>query len=565
MSGLLAQARIPLEQFQPDVAWSSFAPELAMTATVLGLLLLATLRNSRLVVGVLLAVIGVGVGAWLVASPPQEAVELSTFASALPGAVAILLGASTVAMVIATERRPALLYAWVAWMGTFAALVLTFWQRLALLPAADAASATVMEGSVAVDGIAFFTRLTVYVTTLFVIPMGWGYARERGIARPEYEPLLLLSATGMALLGAAADLITLFVALEILSIALYVLAGFARRDRRSQEASIKYFVLGAVASALLLYGMALLYVGTGTLALSAIAETLRSPATDLPVPALGLALITVGLGFKVALAPFQLWTVDVYQGSPTNVTAFMAAATKAAGFAAVLRIYFVAFGPLTDLWVPLLAGLAAITMLYGAFVAITQSDVKRVLAYSSIAHAGYAVVGVVAASPDGLAATLWYLLTYAVSTMLAFAAVIALERRRRGEVALVDLRGLGRTSPMVAGLLMLALLSLAGIPGTAGFNGKLEVFKAGMGSDLAWLVVVGLVSSVVAAFFYLRLMGMMFLEDPEPGPDGVVVPLPLSTSVRGTLVLAGVLVVVLGVAPQALIQTAQDLSAVLGG
>ena len=232
----------------------------------------------------------------------------------------------------------------------------------------------------------------------------------------------------------------------------------------------------------------------------------------------------------------------------------MAAATKAAAFAALLRVYLQAFGALEDLWVPVVAALSALTMLYGAFVAIVQRDVKRILAYSSLAHAGYAAVGVAAASQQGMAGTLWYLLTYAVTVLAAFGAVVAIERQRRGEVALVDLRGLGRTSPALALILSLALLSLAGIPPTAGFAGKLAVFQAGVAADLEWLVVIGVASSVIAAFFYLRLMGMMFLEEPD---DETEVPV-ISTGLSFGVAVAAALVVYLGVQPQVLLDVVQN-------
>jgi NADH-quinone oxidoreductase subunit N len=458
-------------------------------------------------------------------------------------------------VIAVVPRRPTVIGAWVSAISLVGALVLTVERHLGVLAEGGTlTTVTTLQGSLADDGIALFTRLTVYLAALLVIPIGHGYLHDRGIHRAEVDPLLLLSVVGMAALGTANDLISLLVALEVLSLALYVLVGLARRDRRSQEASLKYFVLGAVASAILLYGMALLYVATGTLSLPAIGARLGLVTTQPVVAGLGIALVTVGVGFKVALAPFHLWTPDVYQGSPTNITAFMAAATKAAGFAAILRLYLVAFPALESLWVPALSVLAAITMLYGAYVAVVQHDLKRMLAYSSITHAGYATIGVVAVSDEGLSATLWYLLTYAVATVGAFGCVVALERRRRGEVTLADLRGLGRTSPALAGILSICLLSLAGIPATAGFVGKLAVFEAGVRAGLTWLVVVGVVSSVIAAFFYLRIAGTMFLED---HPDGGLLPI-VTPGVSTGVSVAAALVVYLGVQPQVLLQLAES-------
>ena len=534
----------------PDIEWSAIAPELPPTAIALILLLLAIARRRPYVVALPTALVGLALGSWLVTEDQIVA-----------GAVTIAVGVIVPAAVFAFPTRQSLQQAFIAASSLIAALVLTGWQYAGVL-APDLERIVAQEalgGAVANDGIALFTRLTVYVSALLVLPIGYGYLQERRINRAEVESLLLLAVVGMAALGSANDLITLFVALEILSLALYVLTGMARRDRRSQEASLKYFILGAVASAILLYGMALTYVATGSLAIPSIGRVVGLGTTPELVAALGLGLVTVGVGFKIALAPFHLWTPDVYQGAPTSITAFMAAATKAAGFAAVLRLYLVAFPSLETLWVPILAVLAAVTMLYGAFAALVQHDVKRILAYSSITHAGYATIGVVANSNAGLSSTLWYLLTYAVGTIGAFGCVIALERRRRGEVTLLDLRGLGRSSPALAGILSLSLLSLAGIPGTAGFVGKLLVFQAGVASGLTWLVVIGVLSSVVAAFFYLRIAGTMFLEEPDLARGLPVVTTGLSAGVS----VAATLVLYLGVYPQQFLQIAESAAALV--
>ena len=530
----------------PNIAWSWFAPELLVASAALYLLLAAVAGRRRALVAVPIGIIGVATGALLIASDQL-----------VPGVVALAAGAFAASSVFGFGLRPSLIPPWTAAVTFLGALVLTAWQYLDVMGAAGDGVLRVgleLDGALALDGIALFTRLTVYGTALLAVPMGTSYLEERGINRPEFEPLLLLSTVGMALLGAASDLITLFVALEILSIALYVLVSMARRDRRSQESGVKYFVMGAVASAILLYGMAMLYVTTGSIELGVIAERVDLLVVPDQPAVLALALVTIGIGFKVALAPFQAWTPDVYQGAPTNVTAFMAAATKAAGFAAVLRLFLVAFGGLSDLWVPVIAVLATASMLYGALGALVQRDVKRILAYSSVAHAGYAAIGVASASTDGLSATLWYLVTYAVTTLAAFGAVIVLEMRRRGEVALVDLRGLGREQPALATVLAVALLSLAGIPGTAGFVGKLQVFTAGVSAGLEWLVVVGVISSVIAAFFYLRLMGMMFLEEPDAEPAK---PLAFSMGIYLSVPVAFALTVVLGLYPSFILDVAE--------
>jgi NADH-quinone oxidoreductase subunit N len=543
LATVLAQATPALV---PDVAWSSFAPELPPTITALVLLLIAVAKRRKLLVAAPTMLVAVGVGIWLIVA-----------GVVVPGAVAVVLGIAAPALVVATAGRTSLVAAWAAALSLVGALTLTVWQYLVVLTpdGPQLVAQLAMAGSVANDGIAVYTRLIVYLSALLVIPLGYGYLEDRRINRAEVEPLLLLSVVGMAALASAGDLITLFIALELLSLALYVLAGLARRDRRSQEASLKYFVTGTVASTILLYGMALVYVATGSVELGEIGASIGLVTTPRFVAAIGLALITVGIGFKVAIAPFHLWTPDVYQGAPTNVTAFMAAGTKAAAFAAALRLYLVAFPDLAAMWVPILAVLAAITMLYGAFLALVQRDVKRILAYSAISHAGFATIGLVANSDAGLSATLWYLLTYAVSTLAAFGCVIVIERRRQGEVTLVDLRGIGRSAPAVAGIFAFSLLSLAGIPITAGYVGKLVVFQAGIDAGLTWLVLIGVLASVVAAFFYLRLAGMMFLED---APDVSVGPYP-SFGLSVGVTVSAALVLYLGIQPELLLRLATDV------
>ncbi len=539
----------------PEIAWSSIAPELAMVVAVVVLLLVTVAGRRRMWVAAPLGAVITAVGIVLLTASGGTGSD-----TAIPGIVTIVAGVGLVALTFGLAGTPRTLHAWIAGLGAGSALVLTTWQIFVVAWAGGdpLVVSTSMQGSIALDGISLFTRLTVYLTTVLVLPIGHAYLRDRDIHRPEFEPLLLLSATGMALLGAANDVLMLFVALEILSIALYVLSGMARRDRRSQEAAVKYFVLGAVASAILLYGFALAYVATGALELPAIAARIADPATPLRVLGVSMVLVLVGIGFKVALVPFQLWVPDVYEGAPTNVTAFMGAATKAAGFAAMLRLFVVAWEPLSSLWVPAVAVLSAVSMLYGAYAALQQTDVKRLLAYSAIAHAGYASIGIVSLSDEGLSGTLWYLMTYAITTLAAFGAVIAVERRNGRAVQIHDLYGVGRTSPMVAGVLSVALLSLAGIPLTIGFTGKLTVFSAGVGAGLTWLVVIGVVSSVVAAYYYLRLMGAMFLHDP---PEDAPIPAYSPGWNIGTTT-AAVLIVFFGLQPRLVLDVA-ELAAVL--
>jgi NADH-quinone oxidoreductase subunit N len=542
---LLAQQPPPGPVQIPDIAWATIAPELVVGSAALVLLLFAVGGVYRLAIGAVSAVAAGGVGVWLI----LEGVTA-------PGAVLLSLAAAIVATVLAFEERPQLTQVWLAAAALVGGLVMTSWQWSTVY--LDTGAQTAIAGAVALDGVALFTRVVVYLTAILVLPLGYGYLQERGIYRPEFEPLILLSVTGMTVLGAAADLLVVFLSIELLTFPLFILAGLARRDRRAQESSLKYFLLSAVASAILLYGIALVYVATGTIGLGGIAAGVALAGTPLPVAFLGVALITVGLAFKAGAVPFHFWAPDVYQGAPTNVTVFMAAAVKAAAFAALLRVYLVAFGPLVDAWVPVLAAVAAFTMLLGAVAAVIQRDIKRVLAYSSIAHVGYALIGVTAASPAGLSSTLYYLLTYAVSAIAAFGCVIAIERRRRGEVALVDLRGLGRRAPVLSGIFGLSLLSLAGIPATAGFTGKFAVFRSGVEAGLTWLVVIGVISSVIAAFFYLRLMGAMFLETSEEPLEPPI----LTTGLSAAIAAAVTLVVALGILPEAFIALAEQAATI---
>ncbi|GAA1916231.1 NADH-quinone oxidoreductase subunit NuoN [Streptomyces sodiiphilus] len=384
-------------------------------------------------------------------------------------------------------------------------------------------------------------------------------AVKAGHTTTEIFPLLLFAVGGMLLFPAANDLLILFIALEVFSLPLYLLCALARRRRLlSQEAAVKYFLLGAFASAFLLFGIALLYGYAGTVNYAGIADVVSgSPAeVDAGLAStmgndmlllIGGALVIMGLLFKVGAVPFHMWTPDVYQGAPTPVTGFMAAATKVAAFGALLRLLYVVLPGLRWDWEPVLWGVAIASMVAGAVVAITQTDVKRLLAYSSIAHAGFILAGVVALSAEGVSSVLFYLAAYSFVSLGAFA-VVTLVRDAGGEAThLSKWAGLGRRSPLLAGVFALFLLAFAGIPLTSGFVGKFAVFKAAAEAGAMGLVVVGVIASAIAAFFYVRVIVLMFFSDPQPGGPSVVIPSPLTSSVVG---VAAVVTVVLGVAPQ---------------
>ncbi|MFC5905651.1 NADH-quinone oxidoreductase subunit NuoN [Streptacidiphilus monticola] len=383
-------------------------------------------------------------------------------------------------------------------------------------------------------------------------------AASAGHETTEVYPLTLFAVAGMLLFPAAADLLTMFVALEVFSLPLYLLCALARRRRLlSQEAAVKYFLLGAFSSAFFLFGLALVYGYAGTVSLSGIADVVSGKAPLTPALAdttandalllIGLAMLGVGLLFKVGAVPFHAWTPDVYQGAPTPVTGFMAAATKVAAFGALLRLVYVAFPGLSWDFRPVLWGVAILTMVAGAIIAVTQTDVKRLLAYSSIAHAGFILTGVIAIDRAGLSAVLFYLAAYSFVTLGAFA-VVTLVRDADGEAThLSRWAGLGRRSPLVAAVFALFLLAFAGIPLTSGFSGKFAVFQAAAGSGATPLVIVGVLSSAVAAFFYIRVIVLMFFSDPRPDGPTVAVP----SAFTATAIALGVVVtVVLGILPQ---------------
>jgi NADH-quinone oxidoreductase subunit N len=396
-----------------------------------------------------------------------------------------------------------------------------------------------------------------------------GSVRDRELltvqrVQTEVYPLATFAIGGMMLFVTANDLLVMFVALEVLSLPLYLISGLARRRRLlSQEAAVKYFLLGAFASAFFLYGLALVYGATGSVRLSAVREAVAGDGSG-TLAVLGLALLVVGLLFKASVAPFHTWTPDVYQGAPTPVTAFMAACTKVAAFGAILRLLYVAFGTEEWTWRPLVYGVAIVSMVVGAVLGLTQTDLKRMLAYSSVAHAGFLLTGVLGypgggdAAGSGLPAVLFYLLAYGLTTLGAFA-VLTLVRSGDGEAThLSQWAGLAQRSPVTAAVMSLFLLALAGIPLTSGFTGKFAVFRAAI-EDGAWpLALVALLASAVAAFFYLRVIVLMYFS--EPAADGPTVGVPgmpttivLALTAAATLVLGIVPGAVLGLADQAAI------------
>ncbi len=359
------------------------------------------------------------------------------------------------------------------------------------------------------------------VSGLLGIALAHDYIKRQGIERSEYYILLLFSLSGMMLIAIAADLIVVFLALELLSIPLYVMAGFAHPRLDSEEAALKYFLLGAFASGFVVYGIALVFGAARSTALSGIFTAITEGSVNLFLLTIGAALILIGLGFKIAAAPFHMWTPDVYQGAPTSVTAFMAVGAKAAGFAALLRVFMSAFEILSVDLVPVIWTLSALTMILGNIVAIAQSNIKRLLAYSSIAHAGYILMGLVILgqgdiATDAVAAGLFYLASYAITSFGTWAVVIALEHTEGKGLALEDYAGLGRKHPALAAGMVVFMLSLTGVPPTLGFMAKFYLFRAVLEGGFVWLAVIGVLTSLISAYYYLRVIVIMYMQEGEP-------------------------------------------------
>lgn len=393
------------------------------------------------------------------------------------------------------------------------------------------------------DNFATFLNVIFILTGLLTILISVNFLRKTGLDRPEFYMLMLFSISGMMLMGMANDLILIFLALEVLSIPLYIMSGFAWPRVESEESAMKYFLLGAFSSGILVFGIALTYGATQSTSLP---EVLAGIGDGGAIGLAGAAFLLVGFAFKVAAVPFHMWTPDVYEGAPTAVTAFMSVGAKVGGFAAMIRIFVTALPEIGDTWVGAVAVISAITLILGNVVAISQSNIKRVLAYSSIAHAGYIMIAVASGvdSENGVSSALFYMFAYLFTNLGAFAVVIALEHKQ-GEGTLLDnYKGLAQRSPLVALAMAYFMLSLTGIPPTGGFSGKFYVFRAALEADLAWLAIVGVITSVVSGYYYLRVVYLMYMYEGE----GEVNTTPGINWALGLTVLA---TVILGFAPGA--------------
>jgi NADH-quinone oxidoreductase subunit N len=376
-------------------------------------------------------------------------------------------------------------------------------------------------GMVMLDGFSSFLNVLFLASGIGAIAIAYGYLKRMGLERGEYYTLMLFSISGMLLMAQASDLIVTFLALELLSIPLYVLAAFARPRADSEEAGLKYFLLGAFTTGFVVYGITLVFGATGATALSGIAAAVAAGTFTKYLLLIGAALILVGFSFKVAAVPFHMWTPDVYQGAPTSVTGFMAVGAKTAGFAALLRIFVTALPSLDVDLVPVLWGLAALTMVVGNMIAISQTNIKRLLAYSSIAHAGYILMAFVTfgnpkVAPDAVASALFYLVTYAITSFGAWAVVIALEKPEGKGLEINDFAGLGRKRPLLAAAMTIFMLSLTGMPPTLGLVGKFYLFRTAVEGGFIGLAIIGVLTSLISAYYYLRVVVMMYMRAGTP-------------------------------------------------
>jgi NADH-quinone oxidoreductase subunit N len=409
---------------------------------------------------------------------------------------------------------------------------------------------------IVVDGFSAFAGLVLFPVAALGLAASWPLVRSVGRRGAEFVTLVLVATAGAQLMAASANLIMLFIGLEIFSISLYVLAGFTRKRVDADEAALKYFLLGALASAVFLYGVALVFAATGTTSILGIGEFLETTVIFRPgVLLAGIALLLVGLAFKVSAVPFHAWAPDVYQGAPGGVTGFLAASAKVAGFAAMARVMTTAFEARIGDWVMPVAVIGAASVVVGTLLALAQPDIKRMLAYSSVAHAGFLLTALVAGGA-GIEAMWFYLATYAVTVVAAFGIVAVVTGPEQGRAALTEFSGLSDRSPFLAAGLALALLSMGGIPLTAGFVGKVAVFRAAIDAGYLWLVVLGLVAAVAGLFFYLRVIVLMYMQPAAEGDADVPVIVPMGA--RLVVVAAAAVTVGFGVAPWPLLNWLRD-------
>ena len=412
---------------------------------------------------------------------------------------------------------------------------------------------TTFNGMFIADGYSLFFKLIFMLNVVLTVLISVKYIAIEKVNFGEYYSLILFSTLGMMLMASAGDLITLYLGLELMALSTYVLAGFLRHDIKSNEAAMKYFLLGSFASAFLLYGISMIYGLTGTTDLHAISSYISQKGlSGNPVLTLSMIMFAVAFSFKIAAVPFHMWAPDVYEGAPTSITAFMSVGPKAAGFAVLGRVFMTAFGAARIEWTGILIPIAILTMAVGNIAAISQTNIKRMLAYSSIAHAGYVLLGIIAGTSEGMASVLNYLFIYAFMNIGAFAVVIMLRSEGFKGDDISDYEGLAKTHPLAAALMLVFMFSLTGIPPTAGFMGKFYLFMSAVSAGYTWLAVTAVIFSAISAYFYLRIVMYMYMKEPK-----TEVQLSVSPGVALALTITVIAVLVIGVFPSAVINFAR--------
>ncbi len=414
-----------------------------------------------------------------------------------------------------------------------------------------------LYGMIVIDGFGVFMSVLVLVGSAFSIIIAMRFNEREGVARFEYPVLVLLATTGMLMMITANDLISLYIGLELQNLALYVIASFQRDVTRSSEAGLKYFVLGALSSGMLLYGASMVYGFAGSTNFDTLAHTLDASNVSIGL-IIGIVFVAVGLAFKVSAVPFHMWTPDVYEGAPTPATAFFSVAPKIAALALFIRVMIYAFGELVDQWQQIIMAISVASMLLGSFAAINQRNVKRLMAYSSIGHVGYALIGLAAGTPAGVRGILVYMAIYLFMNIGTFAVILCMRRQGRLVEGIEDLAGLGRTRPMLAAALAIFMFSMAGIPPLAGFFAKFYIFMAAIDARLFWLAVVGVVTSVVGAYYYLRIIKIMYFDAPKEAFDPAI-----GGEMQAVLLISALAILLFVIFPAPLIGSAEQASATL--
>ena len=418
--------------------------------------------------------------------------------------------------------------------------------------------AVTFNGQFIVDGFARFMKVLVLLGSALAVIMSQRYLRREQMARFEYPVLFVFATLGMMMMISANDLISLYVGLELQSLSLYVVAAFRRDTVRSSEAGLKYFVLGALSSGMLLYGASMIYGFAGTTGFPELAEVFRNDTEVAIGLIVGIVFVSAGLAFKVSAVPFHMWTPDVYEGAPTPVTAFFAVAPKIAAIALFVRVMIGPFGDLVAQWQQIIIAASALSMALGAFAAINQRNIKRLMAYSSIGHIGYALVGLAAGTEQGVHGVLVYMAIYLAMNVGTFACILCMRVNGRMVEGISDVAGMSRTHPLMAAALAVFMFSMAGIPPLAGFFGKLFVFKAAIDAELYWLAVIGVLTSVVSAFYYLRIVKLMYFDEPGEALDS-----PIGSDMATILVATGLFTLLFWVFPSPVVDAAAAAAATL--